>query len=376
MGGAFTSLSRQGEETLKVRIGGEWHLRGQVPAPSEVEEELSRDPRLRRVLLEHQDLGAWDSSLVTYLVTLAARCRARAVDVDASGMPAGLRRLLNLARSGAPNVPPVGPRHHRSIASVVGVWATSMAARSADMVGFLGQTALAVRDLLIGRAHYRRADFALALEHVGGSALPLVAIINFLVGAVLAFLGAVQLERFGASIYVASLVGVGTVRETGALMTGIVMAGRTGASFAAVLGTMKVNSEVDALEAMNLPPMHFLVAPRVVAMLVMMPLLVIYADVFGMMGGFVVAVTTLDITPALYLHETQRSIALHDAAVGVIKGVAFGAVVALCGCYFGMRTGRTASSVGTSTTAAVVSGILLVIVVDAGLTFFFYAVRM
>ncbi|HVP68027.1 MAG TPA: ABC transporter permease [Anaeromyxobacteraceae bacterium] len=244
------------------------------------------------------------------------------------------------------------------------------------MVGFLGETAIAVRDLVTGRAHYRGADVALALQQTGGAALPLVAVINFLVGAVLAFLGAVQLERFGAAIYVASLVGVGTVRETGALMTGIVMAGRTGASFAAELGTMTVNSEIDALESMNLAPIQFLVAPRVVATIAMMPLLVVYADLFGIMGGFVVAVTTLGITPALYLQETQRSLAFQDAAVGLLKGLAFGAVVALCGCYFGMRTGRTASSVGTSTTAAVVSGILLVIVADAALTLFFYAVRL
>lgn len=244
------------------------------------------------------------------------------------------------------------------------------------MLDFVGRASLSVKDVLIGRGHFERREFGLLLEQTGGAALPLVAVINFLVGAVLAFLGAVQLEQFNATIYVANLVGLGTVRETGALMTGIVMAGRTGASFAAVLGTMTVNSEVDALETMNFPPMEFLVAPRILAMILMMPLLVLYADVFGILGGFVVAVGLLDLTPALYLTQTREAMTLSDVMVGLIKAPAFGAVVALAGTYFGMSTGRTASSVGISTTRAVVSGILLVIVVDAVLTVFFYAVNL
>jgi phospholipid/cholesterol/gamma-HCH transport system permease protein len=247
---------------------------------------------------------------------------------------------------------------------------------AAGMLDFVGRASLSVKDVLLGRGHFERRDFGLLLEQTGGAALPLVAVINFLVGAVLAFLGAVQLEQFNATLYVANLVGVGTVRETGALMTGIVMAGRTGASFAAVLGTMTVNSEVDALETMNFPPMEFLVAPRILAMVLMMPLLVLYADVFGILGGYVVAVGLLDLTPALYLTQTREAMTLSDVLVGLLKAPAFGAVVALAGTYFGMKTGRTASAVGTSTTRAVVSGILLVIVVDAVLTVFFYAVRL
>ena len=374
MSAAGTSLSRSVDGTLVVRLSGDWSLRSPVPPVSEVEAELSAAPPVRRVALEAAGLGAWDSSLVAYAVSLSTACRRREIEVDAEGCPPGLKRLLSLAGS-AFHVTTESPgRHPHHVPYRVGRWAMATAALGSDMLGFVGESAVAVKDLVFRGARYRRVDLEILLEEVGGSALPLVGIINFLVGAVLAFLGAVQLQRFGASIYVASLVGVGTARETGALMTGIVMAGRSGASFAAVLGTMKVNSEVDALETMNFPAVQFLVAPRVVAMLLMMPLLVIYADGFGIMGGFVVAVTTLDITPVLYLNETQRSLAVHDVAVGVAKGFAFGAVVSLSGCYYGMRTGRTAAAVGSSTTAAVVTGILLVIVVDALLTFFFYAV--
>jgi len=373
---AGIALSRSDDGTLVVLVSGNWSLRTPVPSISEVEAEMLRAPPVRRVALQVVDLGEWDSSLVSFAVSLSAACLRRNVDVDAGGCPPGLRRLLTLARStvhvatGSPDRPP------RDVAYRVGQWALATLAFASDMIGFVAASTAASRDLVLRRARYRRLDFEILLEQVGGSALPLVGVINFLVGAVLAFLGADQLRQFGASIFVANLVGVGTVRETGALMTGIIMAGRTGASFAAVLGTMKVNSEIDALETMNFPPFQFLVAPRLVAMSIALPLLVVYADVFGIMGGFVVAATTLDITPALYLNQTHGAMSVHDVAVGVVKGLAFGAVVALSGCYFGMRTGRTAAAVGASTTSAVVTGILLVIVVDALLTLLFYAVGM
>jgi phospholipid/cholesterol/gamma-HCH transport system permease protein len=258
----------------------------------------------------------------------------------------------------------------------VGRAGIDVAGHASGLLQFVGEASLSVARVLRRPSHFPGRDFGVLLEQTGGNALPLVAVINFLVGAVLAFLGAVQLEMFNATIYVANLVGVGTVRETGALMTGIVMAGRTGASYAAVLGTMKVNSEVDALEAMNFPPQEYLVAPRILAMLLMMPFLVLYADFFGILGGYVVAVGLLHINSALYLTQTRESMVFKDVLVGLLKAPAFGAVVAFSGTYFGMRTDRTAAGVGVSTTRAVVSGILLVILVDAVLTVFFYAVKL
>ena len=334
---------------------------------------MKRDPPARLVF-QAVDLGHWDSSLVSFLASVAEVARDEALAVDTTGLPRGLQHLLALAAGPRRPLPPPPP--HQPLPTRIGAAGIDFGAHAAGMLDFVGRASLAVKDVLIGRGHFERRDFGLLLEQTGGAALPLVAVINFLVGAVLAFLGAVQLEQFNATIYVANLVGVGTVRETGALMTGIVMAGRTGASFAAVLGTMTVNSEVDALETMNFPPMEFLVAPRILAMILMMPLLVLYADVFGILGGYVVAVGLLDLTPALYLTQTREAMTLSDVMVGLLKAPAFGAVVALAGTYFGMNTGRTASSVGISTTRAVVSGILLVIVVDAVLTVFFYAVNL
>jgi phospholipid/cholesterol/gamma-HCH transport system permease protein len=211
-------------------------------------------------------------------------------------------------------------------------------------------------------------DLVQAFESSGVGALGIVALINLLIGAVLAFVGAVQLQQFGASIYVANLVAIGITRELGALMTGIVMAGRTGASFAAVLGTMTVNEEVDALRTMGLRPVEFLVLPRVLATSLMLPALVAYADVLGILGGTFVGVAMLDLGAVEYLRATQSSLALRHVVIGLVKSVAFGAVVALTGCYYGIRCGRTAAAVGEATTRAVVMGIVFVVIVDAACT--------
>jgi phospholipid/cholesterol/gamma-HCH transport system permease protein len=373
MAAAAASTERDGDGTMVVQVTGDWSLRTPAPDPTPYEKEIDESPP-RRVVFQARSLGRWDSALVSFLASIAERARREALEVDTTGLPKGLQHLLALA--GGPRREPPRPPPHQPLPTRVGTWGIDFGGHAAGMLDFVGRAALSVWDVFRRRGNFPGRDFALLLEQTGGAALPLVAVINFLVGAVLAFLGAVQLEMFNATIYVANLVGVGTVRETGALMTGIVMAGRTGASYAAVLGTMKVNSEVDALEAMNFEPMEYLVAPRILAMLLMMPLLVLYADFFGILGGYVVAVGLLKITPALYLTQTRESMVFGDVLVGLLKAPAFGAVVALSGTYFGMRTDRTSAGVGVATTRAVVSGILLVILVDAILTVFFYAVRL
>jgi phospholipid/cholesterol/gamma-HCH transport system permease protein len=215
-----------------------------------------------------------------------------------------------------------------------------------------------------------------ALEASGVAALGIVALINFLIGAVLAFVGAVQLSQFGAAIFVADLVAIGVARELGALMTGIVMAGRTGASFAAVLGSMQVGEEVDALVTMGLRPVEFLVLPRVIATALMMPALVAYADLMGLLGGLFVATTLLGVATTEYLRETQSALALRHVVIGLAKGLAFGVVVALTGCYYGIRCGRSAGAVGEATTRAVVTSIVLVVMADAAFTVLLHALRL
>jgi phospholipid/cholesterol/gamma-HCH transport system permease protein len=358
------ALDRETDGTLRVRLSGRWALADGVPPTDEVLRELESGPPPARLVVESGDLEGWDSSLVAFVHEVAAAAAGLGMALDVSGLPEGVRRLLDLALAVKPRVQPPVVEDDALTARVGGValraWGTA-----GDALTFLGETVLAFGALLRGRARLRRIDLVHAFEATGVAALGIVALINFLIGAVLAFVGAVQLQQFGASIYVANLVGIGVFRELGALMTGIVMAGRTGAAFAATLGTMTVNEEVDALRTMGLRPVEFLVLPRVLATSLMMPALVAYADLQGLLGGLFVGVTVLDLGTVEYLRQIQVSVALRHFWIGLAKGVAFGAGVALTGTYYGIRCGRSAAAVGEATTKAVVMGIVLVVVVDA-----------
>jgi phospholipid/cholesterol/gamma-HCH transport system permease protein len=218
--------------------------------------------------------------------------------------------------------------------------------------------------LLRGQASFRWSDVLALMQASGSQALPIVSLISGLIGLILAFMGAIQLRQFGAQIYVADLVGIGMTREMGAVMTGIIMAGRTGAAFAAQLGTMQVNEEIDAYSTLGISPMEFLVLPRMLALVLMMPLLCVYADLLGMLGGVVVATGLLDISLVEYVNETRAAVSLTDIGLGVVKSGLFGVLIALAGCLRGMQCGRSASAVGDAATSAVVTGIVLIIATD------------
>jgi phospholipid/cholesterol/gamma-HCH transport system permease protein len=222
--------------------------------------------------------------------------------------------------------------------------------------------------MLRGRARFRTSELFLIIQESGAQALPIVSLISLLVGLILAFVGAIQLRLFGAQIYVADLVGIGIVREMGAIMTGIIMAGRTGAAFAARIGTMQVNEEIDALTTLGVSPIEFLVLPRVIALFLMMPLLTIYADLMGLLGGLIVGVSMLDLGFMEYYNETLSILTLTDFSIGVFMGAVFGILVSLSGCLRGMQCGRSASAVGQATTSAVVTGIVSIVVATATIT--------
>jgi len=359
---------------LRLVLSGNWKLGAGVPPTDGLLHEIETAPPVR-IRFDAAGLGAWDSALVTYLFVAFGLAASRGIEVDGSGLPEGARKLVALARA-VPSRTVAHPPEDDALTARVGRVALHSWGTVGDAASFLGETLLALGALVRGRARFRRVDLLHAFESSGVAALGIVALINFLIGAVLAFVGAVQLQQFGASIYVANLVAIGVCRELGALMTGIVMAGRTGASFAAVLGTMTVNEEVDALATMGLRPVEFLVLPRFLATTLMLPALVAYADVLGMLGGLFVGVTMLDIGTAEYARQTREALALRHVFIGLAKGVAFGAVVATTGCYYGIRCGRSAAAVGEATTRAVVMGIVLVVVVDAIATVFLHLVRL
>jgi phospholipid/cholesterol/gamma-HCH transport system permease protein len=368
---ASGEIVRESAGTLRVRLSGRWSLAEGVPSTEPLARELDRAEGARRLLFETSGLEAWDSALVSFVHAAAGLAWGRGLEVDLGALPEGARKLVELARAVPPRLQPAAPPDD-ALTARVGEVALHAWGTAGDALTFLGETVLALGAMLRGRARFRRVDLVHAVEAAGVGALGIVALINFLIGAVLAFVGAVQLQQFGAGIYVANLVAIGVARELGALMTGIVMCGRTGAAFAAVLGTMTVNEEVDALRTMGLKPVEFLVLPRVLATSLMLPALVAYADLLGFLGGAFVGVTLLHLGAVEYARQTQDALALRHVIIGLVKSVAFGAVVALTGCYYGIRCGRSAAAVGEATTKAVVMGIVLVVVVDALFTVLLY----
>jgi phospholipid/cholesterol/gamma-HCH transport system permease protein len=248
-----------------------------------------------------------------------------------------------------------------------GLGKNAMAAYAAggEMVVFIGESLIAVGNWFRGRAQYRRSDMLLTFQESGAAALGIVTLISLLIGLIIAFVGAVSLQQFGASIFVADLVGLAITRELAPVMTAIVMAGRTGAAFAAQLGTMRVNEEIDSLSTLGINPMEFLVLPRMVALAAMMPLLVIYSDLIGLFGGWLVGVGMLDLTSTAYIGRTQEALDLTDLSIGLVKGVVFGLLVAISGCLRGMQCGTSSAAVGLAATSAVVTGIVAIVSTDA-----------
>ena len=366
--------SRPTADTLLIGLSGSWRLQDEVPALSDVQQQLEATPPVQRLTFDTSELTAWDSALVTFLLELMAFGAQRQMVVAQEGLPEGLRRLLHLAtavpeRQGARREAMPEPFLDR-----VGQETLALIASVGDLLGFVGEAMLALGQFLRGRARFRRVEFIMLLQECGAQALPIVTLICFLVGAILAFIGAVQLAMFGAQIYVANLVGMAMTLEMGAMMTAIIMAGRTGAAFAARLGTMTVNEEIDALTTLGLSPMEFLVVPRMLALVTMMPLLTLYGDLLGILGGGLIGVTVLGISPVEYFHQTRAALTLTACAQGLIKSAVYGMLVALAGCLRGMQCGRSAAAVGQATTSAVVTSIVCIILASAILTVIFFRV--
>ncbi len=236
---------------------------------------------------------------------------------------------------------------------------------AAKALSFLGQVPLSSAAVLTGNARFPMKDFLRVTLQCSAQALLIVVVINLLVGAILAFVGAVQLVKFGAGIYVADLVGISVAREMAAVMTAVVMAGRTGASFAAELATMQGNEEVDALEVLGLDTVAYLVLPRVLALTLMMPLLYLYGCAAGLLGGLLVAASMMDLSPPAYLDRSVEALNATQFVLGASKSVFFGALIALTSCWYGLHAERNAVGVGVATTSAVVAGIVGVIALDA-----------
>lgn len=357
--------------TLRLSLSGSWRAADDRSEPTAWLHEVSHLAGITRIQFRDDGILEWDSTLLIFLRSLSLTAGSRDLHLDLTELPEGVRRLIHLAEA----VPErKGARRSGSTSfwlARVGERFTKGCGDFRESVKFLGELTLAFFAMLRGKARYRKSDLFAIIQDCGPEALPIISLISFLVGMILAFLGSVQLRMFGAEIFIANAVALGMVREMGALMTAIIMAGRTGAAFAARIGTMQVNEEVDALQTMGFSPMEFLVLPRAFALIIMMPLLTIYANVLGILGGATIGILMLDLTPAQYFHQTIGAINLRDVAAGLIKSSVFGILVALSGCMQGIRCGRSASAVGEATTAAVVNAIVYIVVADSLISILF-----
>lgn len=366
-------LRRVTDRSLLIQLSGNWRMQDGLPSFQEVRTQIQAESGVERITFDTQALSSWDSGFVTFLLKIMDLSSHLGVDVDRGSLPDGVQRLVKLATA----VPEQkGARRtvvRELLLSLIGKKALTVLADAKEMVTFVGEAVQALLVFARGKIHFRKSDLFVTIQECGAQALPIVSLISFLVGLILAFVGAVQLRQFGAQIYVANLVGLGMAREMGAMMTAIIMAGRTGAAFAAQLGTMRVNQEIDALTTLGISPMQFLVLPRMLALILMMPLLCLYADLLGILGGMVVGVGMLDIGMMEYFNQTQQALSVTDFVLGLIKSVVFGVLVAIAGCLRGIQCGNNAAAVGNAATSAVVTSIVFIVVSDATLTIIYDA---
>lgn len=362
---SFTSPSTGGSATISV-TSVQSAPRGDV-APERVLAAVLTGSGA--VTVDGKGVTTWESGVISWIFRLETGLRAQGRSLSRINIPPEAEGLLILAgkvpeREGARRTSSRDPFLVSLGRAVLGLRDSFL-----DWCDFIGELLPALWRAARGKARVPTRDIWVTLDESGPSALPIVTLISMLVGVILCFIGAQQLRQFGAEIYVANLVGIAMVREMGAIMAAIIMAGRTGAAFAAQLGTMQVNEEIDALKTFGFSPMEYLVVPRVVALIFMMPLLCVYADILGISGGALISALALDISFERYFQQLITAVQIKDVAIGVAKSCVFGTLIAVSGCLYGMRCGRSASAVGIAVTSAVVAGIVAIVVSDACFAF-------
>jgi phospholipid/cholesterol/gamma-HCH transport system permease protein len=349
-------------------LAGDWLAQsGAIPDfPADGMEAASGDAPSggHRVGFDTAALGEWDTGLIAFLWGAKQAAASAGLAFDDGGLPNTARKLLALLPETQAEMS--GPRRRRFRPL------TWLGGKTLDMFTEIGaatqlfaQTVVGAALGAVARARVRAIDLLADLRNAGPSALLIVGVVNFLIGAILAFVGAVQLRRFAAEIYVADLVGLAVVREMAPVMTAIIMSGRTGGAYAARIATMRGNEELDALEVVGIPVSDYIVLPSVLALAIAMPLLYLYGCLAGMFGGFVVAVAMLSVTTLGYINRTLDAVPLDQFVFGLAKSFTFGLMIGVTSCRIGLLAGRSAADVGTAATRAVVAGIVGVIAMDA-----------
>ena len=372
---AETTATKGGEfeleptrEALVLKLKGPWRLSGGISSMESLfaRRELTSIPK--RIKVDSSALKDWDSALICFLVELKKRCQTLSIAFDGSDLPEGAKRLVDLALAVPEREDSKRTESRSDFVTAIGRDVIGTFKSAGEMLDFLGESFIALGRAIRGRARFRMSDALHLVQQCGPDALPIVTLISFLVGMILGFVGLVQLEQFGADIFVANLVAVAMVREMGGMMTAIIMSGRTGAAFAAQLGTMQVNDEIAAFRTIGIPPIEFIVLPRMLALIFAVPLLTIYANVIGMLGGSLVVVALTEVSLLQYYVQTVQSVGLIDWASGLVKATVYGIIIAISGCLRGMQSKKSAAAVGEAATSAVVMSIVLIIIAEAVLT--------
>ena len=355
--------TRTNGDALEMTLHGDWLIGNDLPAFSELRTAFENNRQSAWRVAAADDLR-WDSECMARLYLCARHCADQKIEFDTGGLPEGMQKLLAVATAVKPQTAP--PPSHRSLSERVAAAFASVRTQATDFLRFIGELSFALLNLLRGRANMRLRDFFYFIQQCGPQAIGIVALISVLVGMILAYLGSVQLRQFGAEVYVANLVAIGMMREMGALMTAVIMAGRTGAAYAAQLGAMQANEEIDAITTLGISPMEYLVLPRFLSLLFVMPLLCIFADALGLVGGTLVA-NGMGVTTTAFFHQAREAVQFDDIAAGLTKSFVFAALIAVAGCQAGLQSGRSSAAVGQATTRAVVHAIVYLVIADAAL---------
>lgn len=361
---AHSSVPDNGERVLVLRLSGRWSLAEERPALSHVLAAIDSPAGHGMMRFDVEGLQSWDSGLLIFVRACQEWAETQGLVCHLGDLPEGVQNLVRLSRE--------VPKDENSSKSQQQGWLSDLGSQYLGALGglmnffaFTGELVLELFAFMAGRAKIRRKDFLFILQSTGAMAVPIVSLLSFLTGLIIAFIGVIQLQKFAADIYVADLVGLATTRELAAVMAGVIMAGRTGAAFAAQIGSMKVNEEIDALTTFGISPMQFLVLPRVIAMVLMMPLLCVCANLVSIFGGMVVAMGISDVSATQYLYQIDYAVSTTDFAVGIFKSAVFGLIIAMAGCYRGLHCGKDATAVGLAATSAVVTSITWIVVADA-----------
>lgn len=354
------------DKSITVILMGKWQRFDVSEDLTKVIDILNKN-RPDKIVLNAAGVEMWDSSLTVFVDKILKFALTANIPVKQEKFPRDLSDLLELLSS-KKDVASVSPSLKKDFFTSAADWYLGIYDSVKKGLSFMRQTLSSLGRYIAGTAVMRKVDFLFALEDCGVKAVGIVSLISFMVGLILAFVGALQLKMFGAQIYVASLVSIAMTRIMGAIMTGIIMDGRTGASYAATIGSMQVNEELDALKTMGISRIDFLWLPRFLALIIAMPVLTALSDIMGILGGAFVGVLMMDISWAEYLKYTVDSFDTTNFLVGIFHGLVYGVVISICGCYYGIYCGRNADSVGQATTRAVVFAIVWMIVLTGILT--------